>query len=225
MNVVYCVTADYIEKIKPSIKSLRFYNPKAKVYVVTETDEVDIEDVEVINVKGQTWFTPQNCVNYYNQFTWIAFMKVMYPILLKCDKAIHLDADTIVNGSLKELWDTDLKGKWFGMCQEYKGWYRPFGDRYYNAGVFVANLKQIRKDSIIDTMAEYLRTVKQPWGEQDALVKYALEQDKMVDVDVKYNENQFTGFTDRPMIVHYAGIGDWWTNQHMGRVEYLNRWK
>lgn len=225
MNIVYCCTANYIDKIKPSIRSLRKHNPKAKVYLITEADSCDIEDVEVIDIRGQEWFTPQNCVNYYNQFTYVSFMKVLYPTLLPVDKVIHLDGDTIINDSLEPLWKTDLKGKWFGMCQEYRGWYRPFGDKYYNSGVYVANLKQLRKDKIQNTMVDYLRNVKQPWGEQDALVKYGLEQDKFVDIDIRYNENQFTGFTDNPAIVHYAGISDWWSNPHISRAEYLNRYR
>lgn len=225
MNIVYCCTANYIEKIKPSIKSLRRFNPKARVFLITESDSCDIEDVKVIDIRGQEWFTPQNCVNYYNQFTYVSFMKVLYPTLLPVDKVIHLDGDTIINDSLEPLWKTDLKGKWFGMCQEYRGWYRPFGDKYYNAGVYVANLKQLRKGNIQDTMVDYLRNVKQPWGEQDALVKYGLEQDKFVDIDIRYNENQFTGFTDNPAIVHYAGISDWWSNPYISRVEYLNRYR
>ncbi|MBR2654008.1 MAG: hypothetical protein IKD59_05565 [Lachnospiraceae bacterium] len=223
MNVVYCVTASYIDKIKPSIRSLREHN-KAKIYLLTEADSCDIEDVEVIDIRDQQYF-PKGGVNYNNQFTYIGLLKVCYQSYLKCDKVIHLDADTIVCDSLKGMWDTDLKGKWYGMAQEKKGWYKPFGDIYYNAGVMVINLKQLRKDGIQDEMVSYLNTKKQPWCEQDAFIKYGLDQDKIVEIDVRYNENQFTGFTDNPAIVHYAGISDWWTNRNMGRAELLTRYR
>lgn len=224
MNVVYCVTANYLDKIKPSIRSVREHN-KCNIYVVTETDEVDIPDVKVINISGQEWFTPSNCVNYSNMFTYIGLLKVCYQSLLPCDKVIHLDADTIVCDSLKPLWNTDLNGKWFGMCREYRGHYRPFGEVYYNAGVYVANLKQLRKDNIQDAMVDYLRRVRQPWCEQDALLKFGMEQDKIVETDIRYNENQFTGFTNDPAIIHYAGITNWWNNRSMSRWEFLERYK
>lgn len=224
MNIVYCVTANYLDKIKPSIRSVREHN-KCNIYVVTETDEVDIPDVKVINISGQEWFTPSNCVNYRNMFTYIGLLKVCYQSLLPCDKVIHLDADTIVCDSLKSLWNTDLNGKWFGMCREYRGHYRPFGEVYYNAGVYVANLKQLRKDKIQDAMVDYLRRVRQPWCEQDALLKFGMEQDKIVETDIRYNENQFTGFTNDPAIIHYAGITNWWNNRSMGRWEFLERYK
>lgn len=224
MNIVYCVTANYIEKIKPSIKSLRYFNPKAKVYLVTETDSCDIEDVEVIDIREQQWFS-KDSVNYHNQFTYIGLLKVCYAEILPCDKVIHLDADTIVNGSLKGFWETDVKGKWFAMAREYRGWYRPFGDKYYNAGVMLLNLKQMREDNIQQTLVDYLNTVSQPWCEQDAFNKYGIEEDKIVDLDVKWNENVMTGFTDDPKIIHYCSIGDWWTNRYMARHEYLDRWR
>lgn len=225
MNVVYCATKDYIEKAKPSIRSLREHNPKVNIYIVTNATEVDIEDVKVIDISDQQIYTKENCVNYSNMFTWVSLMKVCYPSLLPVDKVIHLDCDTIICGSLKPLWDIDLKGKWFAMCQEYKGWYRPFGDKYYNAGVYVANLKQLRKDNIEPMMVDYLKRIMQPWGEQDALIKYGLMHNKIVDIDIKYNETQFTGYTEEPVIVHYAGIKDWYTNYKIYRAEYLNRYK
>ena len=224
MNIVYCVTEDYIDKIKPSVKSLRFFNPKAKVYLVTETDGCDIEDVEVIDIRNQQWF-PEDSINYRNQFTYIGLLKAVYGELLPCDKVLHLDADTIVNGPLNALYETDMKGKWFGMVEEKKGNYHPFGSKYYNAGVLLLNLKQIRKDKIQDRMVEYLNTVWQPWCEQDAFNKYGIENDKIVELETKYNENIMTGFTDDPKVVHYCSIGDWWDNRYMQRAEYLNRWR
>lgn len=225
MNIVYCVTENYIEKIKPSIRSVRDHNPKAKIFIVTEADQVDIENVNVIDIRGQEWFTPNNCVNYGNMFTYIGLLKVCYSKLLPVDKVIHLDADTIVNGSLMPMWKTDLNGKWFALVQEYNGRYKPFGARYYNCGVMLLNLKQIRKDGIEEKMIEYLRYVRQPWCEQDAFNKYGLMHDMIVDLDVRYNENVMTGFTENPVIVHYCSIGNWWTNPHMDRVEYLNKYR
>lgn len=223
MNVVYCVTANYLEMIKPSIRSLRAFN-KPNIYIVTETDEVDIENVKVINISDQIYF-PKNSVNYYNMFTYIGLLKVCYQSLLPCNKVIHLDADTIINDSLKDMWDIDLEGKWYAMCQEYRGRYRPFGSKYYNAGIMLINLKQLRKDDIQDQMVNYLNTVRQPWCEQDAFNKFGLEQNKIVDMDVRFNENVMTGFTDRPAIIHYCAVRDWWTNRNITRVEYLNRYR
>lgn len=223
INVVYCVTSDYLEKIKPSIRSLRAFND-VNIYVVTETDETDIEDVMLINVANQQYF-PKDSVNYNNMFTHIGLLKVCYQVLLPIDKVIHLDADTIINGSLKPMWEIDLKDKWYAMTPEYKGRYKPFGDKYYNAGIMLLNLEELRKADIQGKMMHYLNTVRQPWCEQDAFNKYGIENNKIVDLDVRFNENQVTGYTDEPVIIHYCAVTNWWNNDYMLRHEYLQKWK
>lgn len=225
MNIVYCLTADFVHKAVPSMRSLLEHDPKAKIYLLT-TDKVDIEiPVIQIDVSGQTYFG-ESCVNIRNNFGgYINLLKVAYPELLKVNKVIHLDADTIICGSLEPMWKTDLKGKWFAAAPENKGRYHPFGAMYYNMGVAVINLAQMRTDGIVPQMVEYLNTVKQPFADQDAWNKYAIEQDKAVALDIKYNENFATGFTSDPVIVHYCGRSDWWDNRSIYRVEYLNKYR
>lgn len=225
MNIVYAATHDFYEKLVPSIKSLLEHNPKANIYVVAEDDSIGIPfDVKVINIKEQTWFTPENCVNYHNMFTYINLLKVCYASLLKVNKVIHLDADTIICDSLEPLWKTDLTGKWVAACPEYTGRYKPFGQTYYNMGVAVINLQQMRKDGIEQWMVNYLNTVPQLYADQDAWNKYGLEQDKFVPFPVRYNENFATGYTDNPAIVHFCGVGNWWNNPYMFRAEYLGKY-
>lgn len=226
MNVVYSLTRHVYKKLLPSIRSLIDTNPKAKVYILCEDDVFPYDlpcDATIINVSSQEYFPPSG-VNYNNQFTYINLLKVCYPLYLKCNKVIHLDIDTIINDSLEPLWKTDLSNKWFGACPEYKGRYKPFGDKYYNMGVAVINLQCMRKDGIVPIMTEYLNTVRQPWADQDAWNKYGLEQDKIVTVDTRFNENCMTGYTDDPAIVHYCSIRDWYENRSMYRREYLDRW-
>lgn len=222
MNVVYAFTHDYVEKALPSIRSLLEHNPKARIFIVTDGD-LDLP-YEVINVKDQQWF-PESGVNFRNPFTYINLLKVCYPSLLKVNKVIHLDCDTIICDSLEPVWKTDIKGKWVAAVAEFTGRYKPFGDLYYNMGVALINLQQMRTDKIQDAMVEYLNTVPQPWADQDAWNLYGLKQGKVVMLPVRYNETNMTGKTDNPAIVHYCGIPGWWDDRTMERREYLDRYR
>ena len=231
MNIVYALTRNVYEWILPSIRSLKEHNPKAKVYILCEDDKFPYElpkfekPVTVINVSGQTYF-PKDGVNYNNSFKYINLLKVRYPsILPDVDRVIHLDIDTIVCDDLSYLYNAYLGDKWFAAVQEYKGHYSPFGTQYCNAGVMLINLGQMRKDGIEQEMQDYLNTVKQPWADQDAWNKYGLRHNKIIPLAVNYNESQMTGYTDNPIIVHYCGYRNWWTNQNMYRADLLNRYK
>lgn len=224
MNAVYAMTRNVYEWALPSIRSLAHFHPDARVFIVCEDDEFPLElpiKVETINVSGQTFF-PTDGPNYKNQFTYINLLKVVYPALLPVKKVIHLDIDTIVCGKLDGLWKTDIAGKWFAAVPQYRGEFHSIFDRYYNMGVALINLAQMRKDTASDEMVEYLNTVKTQWADQDAWNMWA---DRAVPVPVRFNENWATGETNSPAIVHYCGIGDWFNNPGMYRGEYLEAWR
>ena len=226
MNIVYALTRNVYPWLLPSIRSLADHHKDARVFILCEDDEFPLDlpmPAKIINVSEQTDF-PIGGVNYHNQFSYINLLKVCYPSILKVNKVIHLDIDTIVADSLDGLWKTDVADKWFAACPEYTGKYKPFGDTYYNMGVALINLQQMRKDKIEPVMVEYLNTVPQPWADQDAWNKYAIEQDKAATLDVRFNENQMTGFTDDPAIVHYCAISDWYSNHGMSRRQYLDKY-
>lgn len=227
MNIVYAMTRNVYSWFLPSIRSLVEHNPTARVFILAEDDELPVElpiHATIINVAGQTYF-PEDGVNYKNDFTYINLLKVRYPSILPVDKVIHLDIDTIICESLENLWNTDLTGKWFAACPEIQTWYRPFGDQYYNMGVAVINLEQMREDGIEPEMENYLNTVKQPFADQDAWNKYGIQTSKIVPLDPRWNDSYAAGRTEKPSIVHFCGIKDWYTRNNMYRVEYLNKYR
>ena len=120
---------------------------------------------------------------------------------------------------------TDVKGKWFASVPECQTWYAPFGDRYYNMGVALFNLAQLRKDNPQRAMTDYLLKTHQPFADQNAWNKFGYEQDKIVELDLRYNESRVTGKTSNPAIIHYCSIPDWWTKDSMERKEYLDAYR
>lgn len=229
MNVVYAMTRNYYHKIVPSMRSLVEHNPKVKIYILAEDDEIPglPAPATIINISDCHQF--DKSVNIGNRFGGcINLLKVYYPTLLpKLKKVIHLDIDTIICDSLDDFWNIDVKGKWIAAVPEYTAVHsqlKLYGNVYYNAGVMLINLEQMRKDDIMDTMAQFLIEVPQPFADQDAWNKYGIEQDKVVVAPVRYNECISCGTTDNPAIVHYCAIPDWYENTHTRRRNYLDKY-
>lgn len=223
MNVVYAATRNLYEQMMPSIRSLLDHNRLETLYLVIEDDsfpyEIDV-NVRILNMSHQTYFGP-GCVNIHTRFTYMAMLRAVYADFLDCDRVISLDCDTIVNDSLLPIWEMDLEGKWFAAALEpYKTML--YRHSYFNLGVAVFNLAQMRKDEAVSKLIEILNRDQLPFVDQDALSSF---YEKAVEMPCRYNETAFTGMTDNPAIVHYAAVPDWYTDRSVHRSEYLWRYK
>lgn len=226
MNILYAATKNLYPQLQASIRSLLDHNKVTKLYIFAEDDELPFEipcPNQIINVKGQEYF-PKSSPVHKSGFTYMSAIRACAPDLIKANKVIYLDVDTIVCDSLKPLWTLDLEGKWIAWCPEYRGFWNPYRHEfYYNMGVCVMNLAQLRKDNIVETAVERLNTIPYQFPEQDLFNEIAVPE-KTVTIPVRYNECFFCGFTDNPAIVHYAGFRNWATDKGLFRREYLDKY-
>ena len=229
MNIVYAATRNLYPWLRLAILSLLDHNSPAMIYVLAEDDALPFEidaPHKVINVSEQQYFD-MNGPNAKSIYTYMAMMRLCYVDLMpECDKVIQLDVDTIVCDDLTPLWKIDLTGKWFSACEEYTARYKPYGPHYYNIGVCVFNLAQLRADGIVPLMIYDLNNRPYYCIEQDMLNKYGVP-DKVVPFGVeriRYNESFCCGYTSDPAIVHFAGRSDWMTNPNHFRREYLEKY-
>jgi len=95
----------------------------------------------------------------------ILFLDVLFPLNVK--KIIYVDADQVVRGDLKELWEMDLKGAPYGytpMCSSrestlgFQFWNSGFwethlrGKPYHISALYVVDLEKFRKDLVGDNL-------------------------------------------------------------------------
>lgn len=79
-------------------------------------------------------------------------------------KVIHIDCDTIVNGSIKELWDCDVSDKIVaGACDCMSRYYLKASEMQapnyiFNAGVLVINLEKIRKENFVYKFNQFINS-------------------------------------------------------------------
>lgn len=96
-----------------------------------------------------------------------ALFKMDLPNILPGEeKVLYIDGDTLIQGSLRELYDTDIKNKYVAAVEEpfdeEIGEYSFFYDRiglkrkhYFNSGVMLLNLAMLRAHNISEKLLEY----------------------------------------------------------------------
>ena len=226
MNVVYCFSRSLYGCIKPSLVSLFTNSKPDNVYLMVQDEEIPglelPKECHIIKVNPSDHFY-KGCPNIQPNFTPMCLMKVTAPKYVPEDKVILLDPDTIILKSLLPMWNVDLTDKYFGAVEEYRGTWRPYGKTYYNSGVMLLNLEEIRKDHFDDQLINVLNSTPLRLTEQDAY--NLLGKHKAVSLPVEYNDAFCTRHTSNPSIVHFAGYVDWFTNPKMYGKHHLEEYK
>lgn len=224
MKVIYFLTRNLYRYLLPAIMSLLDHNEVKVIYVCCEDDVFPYElpeQCKVINLSEQTYIK-RSSPNWDNWFSWMTVVRPAMAKFIPEDKILQLDVDTIVCDDLTELWETDLGDNWIGMVDEKHGPYHPFGAHYYNCGVSLINLKQVRADHGDDQMIEFLNTTKVNYIDQDAW--QLIGKGKIYELPSRFNECRQTGISANPAIVHYVGIREHW-RPGIERHEYYDKYR
>ena len=202
MDVVYFGSREIYQDFYTAIRSLLAHNPSVTVYTITE-DPDPFYDLPVHNMvwRYKDYFNDTNTQTKWKQFGPIraAFTK-LFPYH---DKILSIDCDTIVTGDITELWETDMEGYHVAMVRERDlSWE---GRPYYNNGICLMNLRQIREDGVDDLMIRELNTRFHKYVGQDVMQMFL----KIKDLDSTWNASKFTHPVLHPKIIHYADRTDW----------------
>jgi UDP-glucose:glycoprotein glucosyltransferase len=141
-----------------------FLSPTFKASAKHMALEIGCE-VEFVTYKWPEWLRGQS---EKQRIIWgykILFLDVLFPLDVK--KIIYVDADQVVRGDLKELWDMDLQGAPYGytpMCSSrettlgFQFWRGGFweshlrGKPYHISALYVVDLEKFRKDLVGDVL-------------------------------------------------------------------------
>lgn len=116
-------------------------------------------------------------VGFTRKATWY---RIYLPDLLPAlDRVLYLDSDLLVTDDLRPLWKTDVEGFYLGAVTnilepETEHHPRELGiapDSYFNAGVLLMNLAEMRRDGCTETLRSYSveHAPQLMWRDQDAL--------------------------------------------------------
>lgn len=149
-----------------------------------------------------------------------------------CARVIYVDADTIVLGDVRELWEADLGDAPIGAvtdCYQVadkfaEAWSLPRGGRYFNSGVLLIDLAKVRAGKLFSRALAFVveHDDKLLFSDQDALNhvfwKNAAVLEPTWNVQRYLSRDEITGETapDRrwgqpsPRLVHYIGTEKPW---------------
>ena len=141
-----------------------FLSPSFKSSAFAMAKEIGCE-LEFVTYKWPEWLRGQS---EKQRIIWgykILFLDVLFPLDLK--KIIYVDADQVMRGDLKELWDLDLEGAPYGytpMCETnpettgYQFWNTGFweqhlrGKPYHISALYVVDLQTFRRELVGDML-------------------------------------------------------------------------
>ena len=158
--------------------------------------------------------------------------------LQNIDKTLYLDADTIVQKDLSAVYQTNLNKNYIaavkdGLMYQYPEHIAELGllwrNFYFNSGVMLLNLKEIRENNIINRAKTYFNTHYEIFGDQDILNvvvgKKVLPLSYVYNVNSTFFEEKTAVFLsefyqekipstpkevyDKAAILHFAGHKPW----------------
>jgi UDP-glucose:glycoprotein glucosyltransferase len=141
-----------------------FLSPSFKASAIAMAEKIGC-DVEFVTYKWPEWLRGQS---EKQRIIWgykILFLDVLFPLNVK--KIIYVDADQVVRGDLKELWDMDLQGAPYGytpFCTSrettlgFQFWRTGFWEKhlrgrpYHISALYVVDLERFRKTLVGDQL-------------------------------------------------------------------------
>lgn len=179
MNVMYAADENYAEIMAVSIKSMMLTNNWEKIQFYLVEDGISQENKHALE---------DMITEYGNEVTFIKkpdirgmlgvelktlrwsdsaysrlFLKELFGIDYEIEKLLYMDCDTLVVGSLEDLWDTDISDYLGAACLECMSnmHKRIIGakpkDNYINTGMLLLNVKRWIDEDIQSVEADFIR--------------------------------------------------------------------
>lgn len=262
IDVVYCFDDNLALPGAVTILSLLRSNPGAvRIHVLTDPEPGCRSLLEAIARRegGDLRViddAPDKHCNFDDQSDYgvastATYRRIFLPELLPdLERVIYIDADTLVPGSLRELWDTGLAGKAAGAVRD--PWMvtsaairEAFPGGYFNAGVLLADLAAWREHRVVAKALDHIARLKAEaessggsaldYRFEQTPLNFALEGDWLevsarwncttmltprIARDLGYPDEEFARVLDDPGIVHLLAGHKPW----LAGFEGASRW-
>ena len=235
MHIVFCLDNNYVPYCATTIASVIANNQKEEI-----TFHLFVDGITDVNRKKlQEWVCgiERKCIKFYelseddfkdfpvgdayiNLTTY--FRLVIQDKLPAIEKVIYLDCDTIVNGSLKELWNTEMgncavagvRDRVNDSIRLYNRLRYPMHNGYVNAGVLLINLKKWRVFHVFDKAKEIAKAMPKALKNHDQDIINILFHDNKLMLPFRYN-----------LLEYYLYVEEWLYLDHKYYPEIIEACK
>lgn len=252
MNIAFCINDAYVPYVTVTIKSILVNHPDSDISFYIILDDISEKNRNLLDeVTGREPLV--HCYIIVVDSHKIAGLRrgnihesIWYRILLpellplEVNRVLYLDADTLVMGSIKELFSIDMENTAVAGCWDPLSFYEETFERlgyepklgYICAGVLLVNLNYWRKYNLVDEIIRYAKKNEAiiKMKDQDS-INYVCRNRKYI-LHLKYavmdcfltkyksagwfSISELKDCLKEPRIVHFAGNAPW-------KIEYAHR--
>lgn len=239
MSVVYSTDDNYMQHAGVSLTSLFEHNQDAEridVYVIQ--NEVSEENAKKLERIGERYRRSIRFVDFRHisrklrlntggsiSDSSYARLFIASVVDSDVDKVLYLDCDTLVTGSLRELWNTDLEDCWVAGVRDTAG---PAAranvglkeeDLYVNAGVLLINVKKWRECSAEERFVEFIDFYHGNVFHHDQGTINGVLRGKMLALPPKYNAMSVFFTMNRASLLTYYGMHDYYSEKELAEAK------
>lgn len=249
MHLAIAVDFNYITPFYVLITSVLHNNRHAKLHfhvAVSGIPEQELQNITAYvqdqgaaitfydaaaRLKGMT-------LHLRNNFTVATYYRIILPMLVPDDvqHLLYLDVDTVVIGSLKSLFETDMGHFPAGGVNGIKAPRPDLGifdkNSYFNAGVLLINVPEWRKQNVSQRALEFIRDnpEKLVWMDQCALNAVLAYNFYKLDKSYNIRHNDFPAdlppklfnkFLADKIVIHYTSGNKPWRALGRNRLRFI----
>ena len=250
VNLVYMTDAKYLPYMMVSLNSaIKNKSAESKYHIHVIGKDLDEEDIsslktmETQNVSIDVYRSREYDLDYKHLGRFESFKVSLQKIFIAdylpyLNKVLYLDADTLVQEDLSEVYDINISDKYAAAVRDGLMYQFPehvaainpqHKDFYFNSGIMLLNLEKIRSDDIMRRTVIYFNTHNEIFGDQDVLnmvfgkeveslsYKYNCNSVFFEEKDADFLSNFFKESVpqtprevyDQAVILHFAGHKPW----------------
>lgn len=258
VNIVFASDRNYIQHLSAALVSLLVNNRELAftLYIIssgmTPKDRQRIDEIVIgyncevrhLTVSDDLFVT---LATEHPMYPKGIYYRLLIPSLIDEKKVLYLDSDIIVNGSIRELYDTDLGDAYVGAIED-PGFDRhdklrmERSARYFNSGMMLINLAKWKESGVQKKVIDFIEHNPDAIWFPDQCGLNSIINGKWKKVPLKFNQQSSIfseGFDDKfdcfnkeelqeartkPVIIHYtSGSKPWhFRNNHPYKSYY---WK